>query len=388
MKITARALNRTTLDRQLLLERARTDVAEGTRRVVALQAQHPASPYLALWNRLEDFDPAALDAAFADRTVAKATLMRITLHAVHAADYPVLRAAMEPTLYASRLGYRFAAAGLTPEDAGGLVPRLLAYAERPRGSAEVQSWVAEQVGAERADGAWWGLKGYAPLHHAPTGGPWSFGHRPAFVASGTAPVPAGRTGDPEALRALLLRYLSGFGPASAADAARFAMLARGPVRAAFGDLLREGAVEPLTGPDRTELFDLAGAERHDGGAPAPARLMAMWDSVLLAYEDRTRVLPEAYRRAVIRNNGDTLPTLLVDGAVAGVWRPVEGGIEATAFHRLPAAAWEELAAEAVALTGLLAGREEQVYRRYGHWWPKLPADPAVRGEVRLLPGTG
>jgi Winged helix DNA-binding domain len=61
-------------------------VAEAVRRVVALQAQQAASPYLALWNRLAGFDPADLDAAFADHAVVKATLMRITPHAVHAGD--------------------------------------------------------------------------------------------------------------------------------------------------------------------------------------------------------------------------------------------------------------------------------------------------------------
>ncbi len=62
--------------------------------------------------------------------------------------------------------------------------------------------------------------------------------------------------------------------------------------------------------------------------------------------DRIRVIPPDYRKLVTRSNGDVLPTLPVDGYVAGVWRPVEGGIEATAFHRLPVEAWEGLAAQA------------------------------------------
>lgn len=107
--------------------------------------------------------------------------------------------------------------------------------------------------------------------------------------------------------------------------------------------------------------------------------MAMWDSVLLAYADRSRVIPPAYRPVVIRRNGDVLPTLLVDGHVAGVWRPVDGGIEATAFHPLPPAAWDGLAAEAQSLTRLLSERETAVYSRYGHWWSKLP-----EAEARLL----
>jgi len=83
---------------------------------------------------------------------------------------------------------------------------------------------------------------------------------------------------------------------------------------------------------------------------------------------------------VIRSNGDVLPTLLVDGYVAGVWRPVEVGIEATAFHHLPDEAWEGLAAEARALMALLADREPSVYRRYDHWWTKLPS-----AKTRVLP---
>ena len=62
--LTARQLNRATLARQLLLRRERLGVVEAVHRVVALQAQEPASPYLALWNRVKGLDPADVDAAF------------------------------------------------------------------------------------------------------------------------------------------------------------------------------------------------------------------------------------------------------------------------------------------------------------------------------------
>ncbi|MFF5839987.1 winged helix DNA-binding domain-containing protein [Streptomyces massasporeus] len=379
MDITAQELNRATLGRQLLLGREAMEAGEAVRRVVALQAQHAASPYVALWNRLAGFAPAELDAAFSGRAVVKATLMRITLHAVHADDYQVFREAMQQTLYASRLGYRFAAAGLTPDDGQALVPELLDFADRPRTAAEVQDWLAERVGEEKKAGAWWGLKAYAPLLHVPTGGPWSFGARSSFVAARTGPVPEGRETVAEALHHLVLRYLAGFGPASVADVAQFAMVPRAPVRRAL--LALGGAVEQLRGPDGTVLYDVPGAPRPPADTPAPPRLMAMWDSVLLAHADRSRVIPPAYRRLVIRVNGDVLPTLLVDGRVAGVWRALDGGIEATAFHDLPTAVWDGLAEEAASLTALLAGRDTEVYRRYHHWWPKLPD-----GQVRLFKG--
>jgi hypothetical protein len=89
---------------------------------------------------------------------------------------------------------------------------------------------------------------------------------------------------------------------------------------------------------------------------------------------------DEHRKHVTRSNGDVLPTLLVDGYVAGVWRPAEGGVEAVAFQELPDEVWQRLADKAGALTAFLAEREPRVYRRFNHWWAKLP-----NTEVRMLP---
>lgn len=115
--------------------------------------------------------------------------------------------------------------------------------------------------------------------------------------------------------------------------AQFALVQRARVRTAVRALADE--LEQLEGPDGTVMYDIPGAPRPAEDTPAPPRLMAMWDSTLLAYADRSRVVPPAYRKHVTRVNGDVLPTLLVDGYVAGVWRPVDGGIEAGAFHPCP-----------------------------------------------------
>ena len=94
---------------------------------------------------------------------------------------------------------------------------------------------------------------------------------------------------------------------------------------------------------------------------------------------RSRVIPDDARRIVIRQNGDVLPTVLIDGYVAGVWRPVEGGIEATAFHKLKPADWRGLEAEAASLVAFLADRDPLVYRRYGHWWQTIDG-----AELRII----
>lgn len=372
-----RAFNRATLARQLLLERAELTVPEAVRRVVALQAQHPASPYVALWNRVARFDPADLDAALADRAVVKASLLRIALHVMHVDDYETVHAAMQPSLRGARLhDPRFAVSGISIDEAHALVPYLLAYAARPRTGTELEAWVDARV-PETPRGAWWALRTFAPLHHVPTGGPWSFGSSTSYVAAGTPALPRVTTAFDDALPTLVRRYLEGFGPASVADVSQVAMVPRARVRAAVAALRDE--LERFPGPDGTELLDVPGAPRPDEDVPAPPRLLGMWDETLLAYADRSRVVPPDVRRLVTRSNGDVLPTVLVDGYVVGVWRPVAAGIEVTTYRPVPDDAWPALEAEARSLVAFLADRDPAPFARYGHWWAKLPA-----GDVRTI----
>ncbi|MFJ9762056.1 winged helix DNA-binding domain-containing protein [Streptomyces sp. NPDC101149] len=367
MSLTVRQLTLATLDRQLLLERRRLDVAEAVRRVCALQAQTPASPYLALWNRVQDFTPEDLDAAFTHGRIVKATLMRITLHVVHAEDYEPYRAAMLSTLRAARLyDRRFAATGLTAHDADALLPELAGFLERPRTGAQVKDGVMGRHG-EHAHRVWWALRTFAPLHHAPTGGPWSFTQPNTYRASSAAPAAAPQEADAGVQR-LLLAYLRAFGPASAQDFARFTLLTRPVISRALHELGDQ--VGRVPGPGRAALFDLADATVPADDTPAPPRLLPMWDSTLLAHAVPGRVMPPEYRPLVVRRNGDVLPCLLVDGQVAGVWRAADSGVELTAFRKLGKAAWQGLTEEAERLSLLLASREPAVYQRYGHWWDK------------------
>ena len=375
MPITRRQLNRTTLQRQSLLERRRSSLPEAVRRLTALQAQEPASPYLALWNRVDGFDPAALDRAFSSGEIVKASLMRITLHAVDARDYPGFHAAMLPSLRASRLDdRRFRESGLTVAAVDAHEEALLAASTQPRTGAQMIEALKGPFG-ERARSAWWAYRTYAAFHHAPTGGPWTFGQRPAFRA---APSTLPKESHEPGIDSLVQRYLESFGPATVADIAGFSLLTRGAVREALARF--RDAVTRLAGPDDEELYDVADG-RVAGEGAAPPRLLPMWDSVLLAYADRSRIIPVEYRRAVIRRNGDVLPTLLVDGYVVGVWRLVDGSIEASAFRPLSTAAWAGLRQEAVDLLDLLRERDPAVYGRYSRWWRDLPS-----AEVRLLPG--
>ena len=255
-------------------------------------------------------------------------------------------------------------------------PSLLAFAAVPRTGTDVEAWLEQQVGPDPDPQTVQILRGYAPLVHAPLGLTWMFGSR----ASWQAPPSVPNLGDPEAgtaaLAKVIRRYLAGFGPSTMPDIATFLSIPRTPIKevlATMDDLVQ------LDGPGRAPYYDLPGMPLADEELPAPSRLMAMWDSVLLANHDRSRILPPDYRKLVIRTNGDVLPTVLVDGYVAGLWRTVDGSVQVMAFHDLPVTVWDELEEEAHALKGMLADRDPLVYKRYDHWWKHLPDR-----ETRLL----
>ena len=378
MRLTERALNRATLQRQLLLRREALPVVDAVRRVVALQAQDPVGPYLALHARVEGFDPAALDAAYAGHDVVRAHLMRVTIHVVAASDYPAFHAGVLRTLRAARLyDARFRRAGLSIAEADTLIPDLAAHLAQPRSSEEIEAWLEARIGVRERPGVWWALRHYGPFVHAPVGGPWSFGTKRMMTAARRWP---GEMLDEAAgLSTLVRRYLEGFGPASMGDLRQFMLVYAPGLKAAIATLGDE--LVRLDGPGKAVLYDVADAPViPDEDTPAPPRFLPMWDNVLLAYAGRERTTPAELRPWIARKNGDVLPTILVDGRVAGVWRPADdGGIEVTALTPLDDDTWAALDTEAAALDALLTARDRAIYRRHQNWWRDLPAT-----EVRVL----
>jgi hypothetical protein len=347
-EISSRALNRATLARQLLLERAPAGVAEVIAAVGPLQAQEPRPPFVALWSRIAGFERDALAAALAERRVVRAVWMRATLHLTTAADLLALRTAIQPALSAAAAGIaKQRDTTAAPADVAAEARRLLA--DGPLDRAELATGLAAAFpdGEERALS--YIARMHLPLVAAPADDAWSFGRSSRFADAERwlgAPVAA----EP-ATEILARRCLAAFGPASAADLKTFAGIgdARAVLEGMAGELvvLRSG---------RRTLYDLPDAPRPGEDAPAPPRLLAPFDSVLLAHQDRSRLVAAEHRPALISKNLRIPATFLVDGMVAGTWTLERGKVALTPFRRLAAADRRALEAEAAGLEAFVAGR--------------------------------
>jgi len=77
------------------------------------------------------------------------------------------------------------------------------------------------------------------------------------------------------------------------------------------------------------------------------RFLPTWDATLLVHARASGILPEQYRPLVFATKTPhSVGTFLVDGAVAGTWKPERGGIATKAFAPLPRAAKREVDDEA------------------------------------------
>src|SRR6185437_1485856 len=79
-RLTTRQLNRATLARQLLLERADYSAERVLQHLVGMQSQAPLAPYVGLWTRVVDFRADELSALMIERRAVRASLMRATIH--------------------------------------------------------------------------------------------------------------------------------------------------------------------------------------------------------------------------------------------------------------------------------------------------------------------
>ncbi|HEX2134250.1 MAG TPA: winged helix DNA-binding domain-containing protein [Actinophytocola sp.] len=326
----SRALNRATLARQLLLDRADLPVRDAVAHLCGLQAQEPQEPFVGLWSRLRAFDPAVLSGLLTSRQVVRTHLMRRTVHLVTGDDVLAWRARHDPMLRQRVLGtYRRELDGVELDELAAAGRTVLADGE-PRTMTELARTLTDRWPAPgpRPLGEML-VAALLPMAQLPPRGLWrtKAGARYALLDSWLGreidpPTPDGT--DPVG-EALVRRYLAAFGPAATADLRAWCGLAGlpGAVAAIRGELVS------FRDERGRELVDLPDAPRPDPDTPAPVRFLPAFDNAILGYHDRTRIIDDAHRGLSVAGER----VVLVDGRVAATWNVEAGAVVVSPLRR-------------------------------------------------------
>jgi Winged helix DNA-binding domain len=338
--LSLRAVNRALLSRQLLLDRRSlpaagpgrpAQVLQTVEHLIGLQAQAPFPPYYGLHSRLDGFVPDDLAALLTGRDVVRIALLRGTIHLVSARDCLPVRRLVQPVIergMRGAFGKQLAGVDTAALAAEG---RALVEAE-PLTFSELGKVLAGRWPEHPAPALAQGVRAYVPLVQVPPRAVWGRSglarHTSAehwlgqpVQPSLQAPEPAAGT----ALAELVGRYLAAFGPATVRDVQAWSGLTG--LKAVLERL--RPALVTFRDEQGAELFDLPAAPRPGADVPAPVRLVAEFDNLVLSHADRSRVIsPENFKR-LSTINGIFPGSVLIDGFVAGIWRVVTRPTAAT-----------------------------------------------------------
>ena len=349
--LTREALNRALLARQGLLERVRLTPERAVERFGGLQTQYAPSGYVGLFSRVDGFARDDLTAALTSGRVVQGWVMRCTIHMVSRADYAPLTAAVRLPRRAMWVRLHKAHSEERFVEASALVRRRLA--DGPATQAELTTALTE-AGLDRA--LFPGTQLWTDMVRIPPAGTWDKPRAHVYglagdLVPGLLPEPDDVVVAGEEL--LVRRYLRAFGPAAASDIARYAGFTVGTVRAVLSRLdLRRFRDE-----EGTELVDLPRAPLPDPRVPVPVRFLSNFDAaLLLGHASRAGVVPAECRDRVFhRSIPQSVPTVLVDGRVAGSWRVTDGRVVVTPFVELTTRQRREVEDEAERLAAFRTG---------------------------------
>jgi hypothetical protein len=349
-----RALNRATLERQLLLHRSDRSVLDAVHHLVGLQAQLPLNPYLALWSRLEEFEPDGLAQHLLDRDVVRIVLMRGTIHLVTADDCLELRNLVQPVLDGELARHADHAATLRGLDLAPVLAFARPFLAEPRTGPELRAALAERFPEVDAAALALACRNHLALVQVPPRGLWG---RSGQVTITTAEAWLGRPlVERPSIDEVVVRYLGAFGPASVADISTWSRLTG--MREVVDRLLPR--LRTFRTESGRELFDLPDAPRPDPDVVAPPRFLPEYDNLLLSHADRGRFVSEDDRRQLSAGDRAVRGAVLSDGRLRGTWRVEADGLMIDHLGRLTKKATAALGAEGRRLLRLLApdaGRE-------------------------------
>lgn len=347
------------------LERAGSDI-------VALHATVATGPYLSLWARMPSFQLQDLDSALYDRrTMVRLLCMRSTLHLVPSRHMPFFfqaYAGRQATATRLRAASLLPQAGLCEESCAsrvldGLLARVLAALNEKGASTveelahsvpELQAKVRHSIGKPYEGEFSLGSRlvpamcDLGLLVRALPRGTWrSSLYEYAVLSTWLPDVNLGATSPSAARSWLVRRYLSAFGPAAFDDIQWWTGFSKGDTRRALRTVQPELVEVKIAGLESNHYMladDACRLEQFAPPDPPASFLLPGLDPYIMGYRLRDRFLTGAHRHQVFDRAGNAMPTVWINGCVAGVWVQREDGT--VAYRLLGPAADDERASVA------------------------------------------
>jgi hypothetical protein len=314
-KLSLRALNRATLERQWLIERRSATALETLEHLVGMQAQIPLAPYVGLWTRLIDFDPLELAGLLEDRKAVRGSIMRATIHLMSSQDFLAIRPLIQPRL--EREVYQNQTYGRKRLEGVDMDAVLRAGIERmtesPATAVQLREHLAPLWPDREAPSLAHAVRCLLPTIQVPPRGIWGKGGNPAMSTAELwldSPLSTSPSLDD-----LVLRYLAAYGPASVADAQAWSGLTR--LNEIFDRLDLRTYTDAETG--RT-LYDLPTITLTDEDTEVPTRFLPEYDNLLLSHADRNRFIADAQREQLLLQETLSRGAVLHDGRVVALWK--------------------------------------------------------------------
>lgn len=334
-----------------------------------LHAQVMSSAELIAWARVDGLAPDDVrKALWEERTLVKTWAMRGTLHLLPAREFPTYIAALR-----TRQGYRRASwlkyFDMTLEDMDAIIEGVrVALDGRCLTREQLSEAVGEATGSpqvrERLRSGWGEFLKPAASNGYLCFGP-SQGQAVTFVRPDQWLDTWYEAGSDEAIREVLRRYLTTYGPATRDDFARWFGWEPKYARALFLDMAGELAEVSVEGQKAMTLASTVEQMQALNEPPTGVRLLPAFDPYTIAYYPNSRYLDPDKKDRVYRKGAWITPVVLVDGRLVGLWDQQKKGpgvtISIEMFQPPGPEVRQGIAAEADRLAAFLRAPIQLVY---------------------------
>ncbi len=294
-----------------------------------LHAQVMSSAELIAWARVEGLEQEDVrKALWEERTLVKTWAMRGTLHLLPAREFPMYVAALR-----TRQSYRRASwlkyFNMTLEDMEAIIEGVrVALDGRCLTREQLSETVGEATGSadvrERLRSGWGEF-----LKPAASNGYLCFGPNQGQAVTFVRPDQWLGTwyeaDSDEAIREVLRRYLTTYGPATREDFARWFGWEPKYARSLFLGMSDELLEVRIEGEKAMTPASIAGEQQAFEAPPTGVRLLPAFDPYTIAYYPDSRYLDPNKKDRVYRKGAWITPVVLVNGRMEGLWEQEKKG---------------------------------------------------------------